>query len=66
MGQVQVVKGSPLGVEPDFEEQVVSLSFVLENGDHLHVLIGQQQLDTLIRHSEYAASKIREQKPHGK
>jgi hypothetical protein len=65
MKQVRAVSGVPLGAAYDAENDVVALTFVLDDGDHLHVQIGRSQLQTLSQHIAHVASQLPAKKRRG-
>ena len=47
--QVRVIRANPLGAKYDAEDGTVGVAFVLENGDHLHILLSKPALKNLSR-----------------
>ena len=50
----------------DGEVEHVGVSFILQNGDHLQVLIAPPQLETLYRHISSARNQLRARMPRGR
>jgi hypothetical protein len=58
MKEVGVIRGIPFGVRADLEDHSALVDFLLEGGDHLHIEVSQQQLDTLFQHIADAIAQL--------
>jgi hypothetical protein len=58
--EVSGFKASPLGAHVD-KDGVVDLTFRLEDGNHIHVLLTPGGLETLSRHIQHVSATLRAQ-----
>lgn len=56
--QVRAVKAIVLGATFVQEDDTADITFVLENGDHLHVILSPSSLHSLCRHIENVADQM--------
>ena len=58
--QMRVVSGAPLGADIDQSGETEFVTFLLADGDHLHVEMATGGLQTLSRHIEHAPGQGRD------
>ncbi len=56
--EITVIRAVPLGADADLENEIAYVTFVLENGDHLHVEMAIHGLEKLSRHIEHAREQL--------
>ncbi len=56
--EVRGLIATPLGIAFDKETDTVDITFLVEKGDHLHILLSPGGLEILFRHIEHVSSQM--------